>query len=45
MYDVPNFYDYIEDQLITDNSLLDVEQPTLGTLDIKGVDASDYFFA
>ena len=45
MYDVDNFYDYIEDQLITNKEGLDVAQPTLGTLDIGGIYESDYFFA
>ena len=45
MYDVPNFYDYIEDQLITNKEDLDVEQPQLGNLDIGGINDSDYFFA
>ena len=45
MYDVPNFYDYIEDQLVTDKTDLDVPQPELGTLDIGGINDSEYFFA
>ena len=45
MYDVDNFYDYIEDQLITNKEGLDVAQPTLGSLDIGGIYESDYFFA
>ena len=45
MYDVDNFYQYIEDQLLTDKTGLDVEQPDLGTLDIGGINDSEYFFA
>ena len=45
MYDVDNFYDYIEDQLTTNKEGLDVAQPTLGHLDIGGIYESDYFFA
>ena len=45
MYDVDNFYDYIEDQLITDKRYLDVDQPTRGSLKIQEIQDSDYFFA
>ena len=45
MYDVDNFYNYIEDQLITNKDGLDVDQPQLGTLEIKEIENSDYFFA
>ncbi len=45
MYDVDNFYDYIENQLITDKTELDVEQPQLGSLQIQEIYDSDYFFA
>ncbi len=45
MYDVDNFYDYIEDQLITDKTGLEVDQPVLGDLNIKEIEDSDYFFA
>ena len=45
MYDVPNFYDYIAEEIVTDHRDLDVEQPTQGELDIKEIEYSDYFFA
>lgn len=45
MYNVDNFYDYIEKQLVTDRSELDIEQPELGQLIIKEIENSDYFFA
>ena len=45
MYDVDNFYDYVEDQLITNKEDLDVEQPMRGSLKIKEIENSDYFFA
>ena len=45
MYDVDNFYDYIENQIITDKDGLDVEQPQRGSLEIKEIENSDYFFA
>ena len=45
MYDVDNFYDYIEEKLISDKTELDVEQPQLGSLQIQEIYDSDYFFA
>ncbi len=45
MYDVENFYDYIEDQIITNKDCLDVEQPNRGSLKIQEIYESDYFFA
>ena len=45
MYDVDNFYDYIEDQLITNKTDLDVDQPDRGSLRIREIEDSDYFFA
>ena len=45
MYDVPNFYDYIAEEIVTDHRDLDVEQPIQGDLDIKEIEHSDYFFA
>ena len=45
MYDVDNFYSYIEDQLITNKENLDVEQPERGSLKIREIHNSDYFFA
>ena len=45
MYDVDNFYDYIENQLITNKTDLDVDQPDRGSLQIREIEDSDYFFA
>ena len=45
MYDVPNFYDYIAEEIVTDHRNLDVQQPEQGTLDIQEISQSDYFFA
>ena len=43
IYEVDNFFDYIREQLT--NNTDDVEQPSLGSLDITEVYDSDYFFA
>jgi len=43
MYQHDNFFDEIRKQL-TDNTD-DVEQPTLGNLDVEEIENSDYFFA
>ena len=45
MYDVDNFYNYIRDQIVTDQTDIDVEQPQLGSLQIQEIYNSDYFFA
>ena len=45
MYDVENFYDYIEDELITDKTNLTVTKLTPGSLDIQLVEPSDNFFS
>ena len=45
MYDVDNFYNYIEGEIITDKEGIDVEQPELGSLNINDIEDSDYFFA
>ena len=45
LYDVDNFYDRIENEIITDTNGLDVEQPERGSLEIKEIENSDYFFA
>ena len=45
MYDADNFYNYIEDELVTNKNGLDVEQPILGDLNIEEIEDSDYFFA
>ena len=44
IYNVPNFYDHIENQLISNKTDLDVDQPELGDLDIEDIYDSDYFF-
>ena len=43
LYNTDNFYDYIRKELT--NNTDDVEQPQLGSLDIKEVNESDYFFS
>ena len=43
MYDHPNFFDVIREQLTSNTD--EVEQPTLGDLQIGGIANSDYFFA
>ena len=45
MYDVLNFYDYIQYQLLTSTVDLDVSQPERGMLDVREVYNSDYFFS
>ena len=45
MYDKRNYYDLIQDNIITDATNLDVEQPQLGDLDVTQIYESDYFFA
>ena len=45
MYDKENYYDLIQDNIITDATNLDVEQPQLGDLDVTQIYESDYFFA
>ena len=45
MYDYDNFYDWIEETLLSNTDGLDVEQPIIGELDIEGVRKSDNFFA
>jgi len=45
MYDEDNFYDYIEEAILSDTEGLTVEQPTRGDLEIAQVRDSDYFFA
>ena len=45
MYDQENFYDYIEEAILSDSEGLTVEQPTRGDLEITQVRDSDYFFA
>lgn len=43
MYNHPNFFDVIREQLTSNTD--EVEQPTLGDLQIGGIANSDYFFA
>lgn len=43
IYNVDNFFDFIRKELT--NNTDDVDQPTLGNLDIQEVQDSDYFFA
>tara|TARA_R100000458_G_C8159021_1_gene163834 strand:- start:39 stop:734 length:696 start_codon:yes stop_codon:yes gene_type:complete len=45
MYDKENYYDLIQQNIITDATNLDVEQPELGELDVTQIYESDYFFA
>ena len=45
MYDVDNFYDYIENEIVTNKTDLDVVQPDRGSLEIREIEHSDYFFA
>ena len=45
MYDVENFYNYIQEELISDATKLDVEQPSRGSLRVQEIQNSDYFFA
>lgn len=44
MYDHENYFNRIEQSIVTAYEGF-VEQPALGTLDIKGIKHSDYFFA
>ena len=43
MYDHPNYFSVIREQLTNNED--DVDQPTLGDLDIGEIEDSDYFFA
>ena len=43
MYDHENYFDVIRENLT--NNIDDIEQPTLGELDIGGINDSEYFFA
>ncbi len=43
-YDVPNFFDYIQSNIMMYADTFTYEQPKLGKLDIKEVMNSDYFF-
>ena len=45
MYDTPDYYRVIEDQLVRDMDDVTVDRPELGTLNIREIDDSDYFFS
>ena len=45
MYDNPNFFNVIQQMIITNADNFNYEQPRLGTLDIREVQESEYFFA
>ena len=45
MYDTPSFYNYLENEIVSDKRYLDVPRPDLGDLEVKEVTDSDYFFA
>ncbi|HRV01150.1 MAG TPA: hypothetical protein P5539_05605 [Mesotoga sp.] len=44
-YDVPNFFDYIQDQVMQHQDTFTVAQPPLGRLNINDVMDSEYFFS
>lgn len=44
-YDVPNFFDYIQENIMLNADTFTVEQPPLGRLDIQEVTESEYFFS
>lgn len=44
-YDVENFFDFMQDQLMLHKDTFEMEQPALGRLDIKEVMNSEYFFS
>lgn len=45
IYDMDNFYDYIENTILSNRDGLTVEQPGRGDLQFDGIRGSDYFFA
>lgn len=45
MYNYPNFFDVIEHMIITNHDNFNYPQPALGSLEIREVQNSDYFFA
>ncbi len=45
MYDVDNYYEMIESQLVEDMADVTVDRPDLGDLNIEEIEDSDYFFA
>jgi DNA-directed RNA polymerase len=44
-YDVENFFDYIQGQIMLHADTFEMDKPTLGKLDIQGVKDSEYFFS
>jgi len=45
MYDHENFFNVIEDMILTDRNDFNYPQPSIGSLEIREVQDSDYFFA
>ena len=45
MYDVDNYYEEIESQLVKDTTDITADRPELGDLNIEEIGDSDYFFA
>jgi len=45
IYEMENFYDYIEQTVLSNSDNLTVEQPSRGELQLSGVRDSEYFFA
>ena len=45
IYSYSNFFDVIEGMLVTNPDNFNHDQPGLGSLDIREVNKSDYFFA
>ena len=45
IYEMENFYDYIEQTVLSNRNNLTVEQPSRGKLELSGVRDSKYFFA
>ena len=45
MYSYSNFFEVIERMIVTNPDNFNYQQPKLGSLDIREVNKSDYFFA
>ena len=45
MYSYSNFFEVIEKMIVTNPDNFNYQQPKLGSLDIREVNKSDYFFA
>ena len=45
MYNVDNYYEIIESQLVEDPTDITVDRPELGDLNIEEIEESDYFFS